>query len=799
VVHDYYVATFQPGLSASMFLQNIVVLATIGSFLFIAAVFWPVARRQDVEDNEFEEARTIAEKGVSWHEKMNILRVRRARAAAEAARNDGDGDGEDGNGVGNATLVSKFFRQTLPTYALQPTLLQSLFHEVKERHDWVSIVYVYSSSYPRELRLVYLVCCTVWLMVANAVAFIIAYPEMHCEQYETEYECGLKPSPIDQRSPACVWDPIARPPVCIFNEPDDSDPTVAIMIALIVGVIMVPFDMALEWIFESLIYPPVGDGEEDEEEDEIAEGLQEEDTKKSAMDAFKTAKKGDAEEFPVGKGKGETNVGGMLKARFAAKWGKGGKVGADPGKEDAPDDDARPGSSSKKGGLSGLMATALVATRWQSEEDPDKAAAKAEIEEETRRAIVALKRRRAELLRANADLEESLAAEPDSSRDVKRSRRKALANVRRMTREFELRWGFAKPSMFGFSQRPVTDEKMFRAAVSKRVTRDVELAKTIQEILEELSPEQQEAKLLEWSRFERLNKLEQKIYVNNHTDEDEEDLDSIHWTTKSFGWLLVGVAGVIFPTIFLIMFGTAKGKATTNAWLFAFLLSFVQNVFLFDVLKIFFMNVYLPSLIREKLLFMGDPTNQTRFPFQTAFPDGPAHRVAFSYAQLHVAQLLLAQSAGQDPSARGRSRHASAHVEEIHHKAWSPTFAVQLAFAFWGVLLVMPDSLQNFVVDEGMPMALALVTLGTIAIWNMYGAIILLPPAIALVGYGANIAIKWRRKRQAKLLDKAPEGSSGGSGGGGSGPGQSQVCVICLDKAKDTAFVPCGHLACCKE
>merc|ERR1719359_657149 len=57
-------------------------------------------------------------------------------------------------------------------------------------------------------------------------------------------------------------------------------------------------------------------------------------------------------------------------------------------------------------------------------------------------------------------------------------------------------------------------------------------------------------------------------------------------------------------------------------------------------MKIFVLDVYLPSLIHKKLLHFKEPA-RSKFPYKTRFPETPAQRAALEFPDLQISRMLL--------------------------------------------------------------------------------------------------------------------------------------------------------------
>ena len=100
-------------------------------------------------------------------------------------------------------------------------------------------------------------------------------------------------------------------------------------------------------------------------------------------------------------------------------------------------------------------------------------------------------------------------------------------------------------------------------------------------------------------------------------------------------------------------FGLQYHRATNKAWLQATLLHLFMVNFLFAPLKIWFLAVTLPVLIRGKLRRLKHPKRAIgSFPFRTPMRDSATDYLAASHAHLPIARFLLHRQC-HDASATG--------------------------------------------------------------------------------------------------------------------------------------------------
>ena len=73
---------------------------------------------------------------------------------------------------------------------------------------------------------------------------------------------------------------------------------------------------------------------------------------------------------------------------------------------------------------------------------------------------------------------------------------------------------------------------------------------------------------------------------------------------KKVVYFLVLVPLVIFPMMWLLLFGVTKGKATTKSWFISFIIALVLGTTIYEPVTIGLLFVVLPSFIRLVICLM---------------------------------------------------------------------------------------------------------------------------------------------------------------------------------------------------
>ena len=252
----------------------------------------------------------------------------------------------------------------------------------------------------------------------------------------------------------------------------------------------------------------------------------------------------------------------------------------------------------------------------------------ARVQFEVDQKMESLKARRLELLEAIKDLEQTLAKlriqgntktrrSPRSRKDeaslTLREVSGKLLETKDILLDFDRKWGFRRKFAFTWKicvpRRQETDDERLHRKVARTVRRDMSLAAAWERDFADLPPELAERKLCEYARYEQLSHLEKRIFLNNMAgieDELDEGADPVSKGKKFMGWIGL-VFATIFPMLFILSFGVQYPKMTTRAWLISSISCYLFEMFMFCPMHVWFFNLYLPMLIRDKLRNLADP------------------------------------------------------------------------------------------------------------------------------------------------------------------------------------------------
>ncbi|KAJ8604523.1 hypothetical protein CTAYLR_000946 [Chrysophaeum taylorii] len=563
----------------------------------------------------------------------------------------------------------KALNDSLPLWVREKSAFRNYCRRLLEQHNLLNYM-VFDPQLSRPIRALKLYTTYCWVLASEAALFLLAFPDLGCDDYDNEEDCLKPDSPYFPAIPACQWNPNVDP-VCSLNASKGATITTYIILLLVISLILTPLSMIIDTIINVISLPV----------------------------SRKEPKKSSVYVAPV--------------------------VAENDGKNDETGE---------------LLNELEAACR------PD-IALDVRVDVIYRATNVALRQRRAELTKAVAS------GDPDAKRSLA---------------PFERRYGFRPKYLMSwriFFFKQETDDERFERKVRRAIRRDLKRADAYDLELKSLSDnEDRSRRITEFARLERLTLLEQRVYLKNkreadeqHTHEEAEDdrtrdLPKItpcgHWTAVFV--LFVLIVFPIYYTLAVFAALTARSKPLAYGWLRTVCLFIIFDVIFYSPIKIWFFFLYLPSLIKLKLRSLGDPTDDDDLPFNfetplfmgaidylaarhskhlsmasiiltrrvqtTATTDDERRQQGKRWVQQIKHQkdklLLTARLKKIDDENRERKRNSFLDPAELRHKRLLNVSIATFFLLLWGAIIILPDGLQDLVVGEVVIFAVNLAILG---------------------------------------------------------------------------------------
>jgi hypothetical protein len=144
--------------------------------------------------------------------------------------------------------------EALPVILRSSSLTSRVKDEMKHHHKWFGIVFFYSSSFPRVLRVLSLATNVTIMLFVQSITYSLTNPDDgSCETYNTQTGCAAEPSPYATGASKCYWD--ANTERCALVQPD-SNVRVILFVAIFSALLTTPLAVGIEWIIMFLLAPP---------------------------------------------------------------------------------------------------------------------------------------------------------------------------------------------------------------------------------------------------------------------------------------------------------------------------------------------------------------------------------------------------------------------------------------------------------------------------------------------------------------------------------------------------------------
>lgn len=216
-----------------------------------AVIVQRIEEKRKTKKQKEEEAVEAAEKEEADQEKRLLFRRRKIepehwRKVRSHVRN-------------NATIVGEeeeelaFIEQTLPSVFHSKPFFARLLQELKSFHRWACIVWHYSETFPRSLRVVSMASNIIVTIFIQALTYNFTNPDDGtCLAYQSADACLADPSTFDNDIPKCYWVPRRVGGKCHFREPEDSL-SVVVFVAVFSACVAIPILVSLEWVLKNVL------------------------------------------------------------------------------------------------------------------------------------------------------------------------------------------------------------------------------------------------------------------------------------------------------------------------------------------------------------------------------------------------------------------------------------------------------------------------------------------------------------------------------------------------------------------
>ena len=143
--------------------------------------------------------------------------------------------------------------EALPAVLQSKPFFSRFAHEIKSYHRWFCIVWFYSETFPRTLRVVSMASNIIVTLFIQALTYDLTNPDDgSCSTYETADECLAEGSAFDESVTKCTWTPKRYGGTCAFREPEDSL-SIIVFVAIFSAMVSIPLLVSIEYLVKNVL------------------------------------------------------------------------------------------------------------------------------------------------------------------------------------------------------------------------------------------------------------------------------------------------------------------------------------------------------------------------------------------------------------------------------------------------------------------------------------------------------------------------------------------------------------------
>jgi hypothetical protein len=150
--------------------------------------------------------------------------------------------------------------ESLPHVLSSKSFAEKFSAEVKHHHRWLGVVFHFSDSFPRALRVLSLSVNIIVMLFVQSVTYNLTNPDDGtCSGFSSKESCLGPESPFGTGQSKCAWSsPYAEGTggSCSFIEPS-NDFTVVLFVAIFSAIVSTPIALTENWIIRRFLVPPI--------------------------------------------------------------------------------------------------------------------------------------------------------------------------------------------------------------------------------------------------------------------------------------------------------------------------------------------------------------------------------------------------------------------------------------------------------------------------------------------------------------------------------------------------------------
>ena len=228
--------------------RSLATLGTLAAAIFFALFWSHHADRQAKRVKPAEGEKFLSKKDSSA---VKMLKTARNSATLKKYRFNSRAK----RAVLNAEL--QIVEDSLPRVLSSRTFSDRFLEEVKQHHRWFGIVFYFSDSFPRVLRVISLATNAIIMLFIQSITYNLTNPDDgSCGTFNTETACLEPKSPFATGESKCGWVPNnTGGGTCMFIEPDNSI-RIILFVAIFCAIVTTPIALTVDWVVRNILSAP---------------------------------------------------------------------------------------------------------------------------------------------------------------------------------------------------------------------------------------------------------------------------------------------------------------------------------------------------------------------------------------------------------------------------------------------------------------------------------------------------------------------------------------------------------------
>jgi hypothetical protein len=147
----------------------------------------------------------------------------------------------------------KDIEHALPSMMRSTPFVERFTEEVKHFHKWLGVVFYYSDSFPRVLRIISLSTSVLAMLFVQSITYNLTNPDDgSCEAFTHKSQCLAEMSPFGTGDTKCYWDHGFKRGSCHFNQPAHNL-KIILFVAIFAALISTPIALTADWVIMNIL------------------------------------------------------------------------------------------------------------------------------------------------------------------------------------------------------------------------------------------------------------------------------------------------------------------------------------------------------------------------------------------------------------------------------------------------------------------------------------------------------------------------------------------------------------------